>query len=109
MKQVFVQPVSAGNGRFTYDLLDLNGGFVAGGLIEYATIGEAHDAGITHVQHFPDSFTLFNPAAVAALLADLLPYLHDIKTGFLEPKTQVVGYDQKTINELYTRLKEALK
>lgn len=46
---------------------------------------------------------------LTALLADLLPYFHDLETGFLEPKTQAAGYDQKTINELYNRLKEALK
>ena len=109
MKQVFVQPISAGNGRFTYDLLDLNGGFAGGDEIDFATLGEAYEAGITHAQHFPESFTLATPAAVASLLKDLLPYFHDIKTGFLEPKTQAAGYDQKTINELYTRLKEALK
>ena len=43
------------------------------------------------------------------LLAELLPYLHDLRVGFLEPSTNAAGYDQKTINELYSRLKEALK
>ena len=43
------------------------------------------------------------------LLTDLLPYIHDLRVGFLEPQTQAAGYDQKTINELYSRLKEALK
>ena len=109
MKQVFVQPVSAGNGRFTYDLLDLNGCFAGSNEFKYATLGEAYEAGVCHVQEFPESFTLVTPAAVASLLKDLLPYIHDLETGFLEPKTQAAGYDQKTINELYNRLKEALK
>jgi len=43
-----------------------------------------------------------------SLLADLLPYFHDLETGFLEPKTQAEGYDRRTINALYTRLVEAV-
>ena len=49
------------------------------------------------------------PDGLRQLLADLAPYVHDLKVGFLEPQTQAVGYDQKTIKDRYTRLKEALK
>lgn len=80
MKKVFIQPISAGNGRYTYDLLDLNGGFAGGGSTEYATLGEAYETGITHVQHFPDSFTLISPAAVADLLSSTVHHLHTLKT-----------------------------
>lgn len=48
-------------------------------------------------------------AELTALLADLLPYFHDLQTGFLEPKTQAAGYDRRTVNELHTRLVEATK
>lgn len=49
--------------------------------------------------------------ALRALLADLLPYIHDLQVGFLEPKAQSAGYDRRTIQDLYTRLVgvEALK
>jgi hypothetical protein len=70
MKKVYVQPVSAGNGRFTYDLLDINGGFAGSNEFQYATIGEAYEAGVCHVQEFPESFTLATPAAVATLLKE---------------------------------------
>ncbi len=49
------------------------------------------------------------PDDLRQLLNDLLPYIHDLQAGFLEPKTQAVGYDQKSVNELYNRLKEVLK
>lgn len=70
MKNVFVQPVSAGNGRFTYNLLDLNGGYAGGDEVDFATLGEAYEAGLSHVQEFPESFTLVSPAEVAALLRE---------------------------------------
>ena len=44
-----------------------------------------------------------------SLLADLLPYFHDLQVGFLEPKAQSAGYDRRTIQDLYTRLVEATK
>lgn len=70
MKQVFVQPVSAGNGRFTYDLLDLNGSLAGGDEIDFATLGEAYEAGVRHVEAVPETFTLVTPAAVATLLKE---------------------------------------
>ncbi len=78
MKQVFVQPISAGNGRFTYDLLDLNGGFAGSNEFKYATLGEAYEAGVCHVQEFPESFTLVTPAAVAALLKEAYYHLRTL-------------------------------
>ena len=50
-----------------------------------------------------------HPEAPRQLLADILPYIHDLRVGFLEPQTQAAGYDQKTVNSIYTRLVEALK
>ena len=49
------------------------------------------------------------PEALRQLLGDILPYIHDLRVGFLEPQTQAAGYDQKTVNSIYTRLVEALK
>lgn len=96
MKQVFVQPISAGNGRFTYDLLDLNGGFAGSNEFQYATLGEAYEAGINHVQEFPESFTLVSPAAVAALLREAYYHLVTLRSfanaGFVMGK--IDGLDE---------------
>ena len=62
--------MSVGTGRFTYDLLDLNGGFAGSNEFQYATLGEAYEAGVCHVQEFPASFTLATPAAVATPLKE---------------------------------------
>lgn len=78
MKQVFVQPVSAGNGRFTYDLLDLNGGLAGGDEIDFATLGEAYEAGVRHVEAVPETFTLVTPAAFAALLKEAYYHLRTL-------------------------------
>lgn len=78
MKKVFVQPISVSNGRYAYDLLDLNGGFAGSSEFKYATLGEAYEAGICHVQEFPKSFTLVSPAEVAALLKDAYYHLHTL-------------------------------
>lgn len=79
MKKVFVQPISAGNGRYTYDLIDLNGGYAGGdGVTEHETLGEAYEAGIRHVEAFPESFALVSPAAVAALLKEAYYHLRTL-------------------------------
>ncbi len=80
MKKVYIQTRLVSSGGHCYELLNINGGFVAGGLLEYSTIGEAYDAALTHVQHFPESFTLISPAMVADLLSTTVHHLHTLKT-----------------------------
>lgn len=88
MKKVFVQPISVGNGRFTYDLLDLNGGFAGSNEFQYATLGEAYEAGICHAQEWPESFTLVSPAAVADVLSSAVQHLYTLRAfeeGYNKP------------------------
>lgn len=105
MKNVFVQPVSAGNGRFTYNLLDLNGGYAGGDEVDFATLGEAYEAGLSHVQEFPESFTLVSPAEAAALLKEAYYHLLTLRSfanaGFVMGK--IDGLDE-VISETEKRL-----
>ena len=50
MKHVYIQPRTAPNGRCAYDLLNINGGLAGGDEIDFATLGEAYEAGIRHVE-----------------------------------------------------------
>jgi hypothetical protein len=80
MKHVSIHAYEAENGRYSYELLDLSGGFAGSDGFRYATLGEAYEAGVDHVRSFPGAFALISPADVAALLKDTLEHLHTLRS-----------------------------
>lgn len=81
----------AENGRYSYELLDLNGGFAGTDGFLYATLGKAYEAGVDYVRSFPGAFAPITPADLADLLKECLPHLHTLRSfeaGYNRPTSE---------------------